>query len=102
MAVVLLLALVWLLAYFRVKLWVWTIVVAAFLGYLTFSGRGNMVAWLIFVPAAAILNVVPLRRMLVSRPLLGLFRKLLPPMSQTEREALEAGTIWWDGELFSG
>ena len=23
-------------------------------------------------------------------------------MSQTEREALEAGTIWWDGELFSG
>jgi len=26
----------------------------------------------------------------------------MPPMSQTEREALEAGTVWWDGELFSG
>jgi len=101
MAVVLLLALVWLLAYFRVKLWVWTTVVAMYLGYLTVAGRGNTVAWLLFV-LAAFLNVVPLRRVLVSRPLLGLFRKLLPPMSQTEREALEAGTVWWDGELFSG
>ena len=33
--------------------------------------------------------------------MLGVFRKVLPPMSQTEREALEAGTVWWDGELFS-
>ena len=30
------------------------------------------------------------------------YRKVMPPMSQTEREALEAGTVWWDGELFSG
>ena len=37
------------------------------------------------------------------RPLLRIrFRKVMPPMSQTEREALEAGTVWWDGELFSG
>jgi hypothetical protein len=27
---------------------------------------------------------------------------MLPPMSRTEREALEAGTVWWDGELFTG
>ena len=45
---------------------------------------------------------MPLRRVLVSRPLYALFRKVLPPMSQTEKEALEAGTVWWDGELFSG
>ena len=32
----------------------------------------------------------------------GVFRKVMPPMSQTERDALEAGTVWWDGELFSG
>src|SRR4051794_17872783 len=55
-----------------------------------------------FAAAAVLLNVVPLRRALVSGPLLGLFRKALPPMSQTEREALEAGSVWWDGELFSG
>src|SRR3990172_7629760 len=42
------------------------------------------------------------RRMLVSRPLLSYVRKVLPPISDTEREALEAGTIWWDAQLFSG
>jgi hypothetical protein len=31
-----------------------------------------------------------------------LYKKMLPAMSQTEREALEAGTVWWEGELFSG
>ncbi len=102
MAFVLLLALFWLLAYFRVKLWAWTIVAAGFLGYWTAAGGGSAAVWLIFVLVAALLNVVPLRRMLLSRPLYGLFRKVLPPMSQTEREALEAGTVWWDGELFSG
>src|SRR5207237_108104 len=41
-------------------------------------------------------------RALHGAPLLRLFRKALPPMSQTEREALEAGSVWWNGELFSG
>ncbi len=98
---VLLLALVWILAYFRIKLWAWTLAAAVFLGYWTVAGGGTA-AWPIFVVAAALLNIVPLRRMLLSRPLFGLFRKVLPSMSQTEREALEAGTVWWDGELFSG
>ena len=43
-----------------------------------------------------------MRRAIVSAPLLKLFRRILPQISQTEREALEAGTVWWDGELFSG
>jgi acyl-CoA dehydrogenase len=51
----------------------------------------------------AIPLVVPaLRRALISDALLRAFRKVMPPMSQTEREAIEAGTVWWDGELFSG
>ena len=29
-------------------------------------------------------------------------KKLIPRLSETERQALEAGTVWWDGELFSG
>jgi hypothetical protein len=48
------------------------------------------------------LNWVPLRRKLVSDGILTAFRRILPPMSQTEREAIEAGTVWWDGDLFSG
>ncbi|HEX7387510.1 MAG TPA: acyl-CoA dehydrogenase [Castellaniella sp.] len=38
----------------------------------------------------------------LSRPLYQVFRRILPRMSDTEREALEAGTVWWDGALFSG
>ena len=52
--------------------------------------------------AAAVLFVPQLRRAVVTGPLFAAFRKILPPMSQTEREALEAGTVWWDGDLFSG
>jgi acyl-CoA dehydrogenase len=49
-----------------------------------------------------LLNVRPLRKALITRPFMKAHRKLLPSMSQTEREALEAGTVWWDGELFTG
>ncbi|MEE4173003.1 MAG: acyl-CoA dehydrogenase [Xanthomonadales bacterium] len=47
-------------------------------------------------------GIKPLRRLLISNRLLGLYRKLLPRMSNTEREALEAGTVWWEGDIFSG
>jgi acyl-CoA dehydrogenase len=49
-----------------------------------------------------LLNVKPMRRALVSAPCLASYRRLLPSMSQTEKEALDAGTVWWDGELFTG
>ena len=55
-----------------------------------------------FVLLAIPFNVPILRRKLISDPVLAAFRKVMPPMSQTEREAIEAGTVWWDGELFSG
>jgi acyl-CoA dehydrogenase len=51
---------------------------------------------------AAPLFLHDLRRSLISDKLLVLFRKQLPEMSVTERIALEAGTVWWDSELFSG
>lgn len=34
--------------------------------------------------------------------ILNTFNKVMPPLSDTEREALESGTVGWDGELFSG
>ncbi|MEO8558045.1 MAG: acyl-CoA dehydrogenase [Rhodospirillales bacterium] len=42
------------------------------------------------------------RRALISRPVMRAIAKALPPMSDTEREAIEAGTVWFDRELFSG
>lgn len=46
--------------------------------------------------------VKPLRRLLISNRLFSIYRKAMPRLSTTEREALEAGTVWWDAELFSG
>ena len=48
------------------------------------------------------LNLSVLRVRFISRPFLRLYKRLLPTMSSTEREALEAGTVWWDGQLFTG
>ncbi len=56
----------------------------------------------LLVVLAIPLNVPPLRRALVSDGVLGVFRRILPAMTSTEREAIEAGTVGWDGELFSG
>lgn len=58
--------------------------------------------WVILLVKSAILFVPPLRKALFMKPMLGYFRAVLPPMSDTEREALEAGTVWWEPELFSG
>lgn len=57
------------------------------------------------VPLVAILlvlNIGGLRRALLTKPVFGLLKKTMPSMSVTEREALEAGTTWWEKELFSG
>ena len=99
-------AVIWALAYFCVPAWVWTIVAAAGLLALGYSGCAPPVvmalAWIIFAILAVLLNPSPLRRALLGASLLGVFRKILPAMSSTEKEALDAGTVWWDGELFSG
>jgi len=47
-------------------------------------------------------SLLRLRRRWLSKPLLAWYRRLLPPMSATERDALDAGSVWWDGQLFSG
>jgi acyl-CoA dehydrogenase len=99
-------AVAWVLAYHRLPAIAWTAVFAIGLGLLTFFMRWPQPAivtlWVLFAAAAILFNPSPIRRALVSRPLLGLFRRILPAMSQTERDAIEAGTVWWDGELFSG
>ncbi|WP_260960895.1 acyl-CoA dehydrogenase [Pseudomonas citri] len=65
-------------------------------------GALMLVLWVLLAAVAAPLLLPDLRRRLFSAPMFDWFRKTLPPMSQTERDAIEAGTVWWDGELFSG
>ena len=73
-------------------------------GYLfsVVAGVGVTVAALLVVAPALLMTIKPLRRALLTSKALGLFRTIMPAMSDTERAAIESGTVWWDAELFSG
>lgn len=107
LAVVLgLIALYWTLLYRGVGLTGFTLVTAAvLLGLYAGGAYGNVgltVAAVLFLPPAILFNLTPLRRAVVTRPIYKLFRKILPEMNRTEREALEAGQVWWEAEMFRG
>lgn len=61
-----------------------------------------LVILMLLVAVGIILGVAEIRRSLITRPIFTMFKKILPPLSDTEREAMEAGDIWWDGDLFQG
>lgn len=61
-----------------------------------------VIFWLLWLAVAIPLALPDLRRKHFTAPLFAWFQKVLPPMSNTEKDAIEAGTVWWDGELFSG
>lgn len=87
-------------AYTGSPLWIWAIA-----GYSLLFGLDAPV-WLTITATvlAIVFNVAPIRRTLVSVPIMKLMDALnfLPTISETERTAIDAGTVWVDGELFSG
>lgn len=84
----------------------WT--TAAFLLLLAWyvSGIQNDMAFLatfvVFGMVATVFGCPAVRRVLLSAPLMKRIAKILPSMGETEKIALEAGTVWFEGELFSG
>ncbi len=99
-------AVLMLLAFFRASIWNWLIAISVIVPVVAMQSRISddalqaiYIALLLFV---LLLGVPFLRRALISSFILKIFRKILPQVSQTEQEALDAGTVWWDGELFSG
>lgn len=105
---VLLIFSVLLLAYYRIPL----LISIAILAGLTFAFTElrhfyEIPAWFrwslgIATVSLAGFAIKPLRRLFISNRLFSVYRKVMPRLSSTEREALEAGTVWWDAELFSG
>ena len=61
-----------------------------------------MIVTTVLILLAAVFGLPPLRRTLLSRFVMPIFAKVLPRLGDTERIALEAGTVWWDADLFSG
>ena len=49
-----------------------------------------------------IVLIAPLRMNMITKPAYKTLAHAMPSMSSTEREALDAGTSWWEKELFMG
>lgn len=79
-----------------------SLALAGFTLYGGFSWPWGLLVWSLWLVPVLLLTMPDWRRRLLSRPLLTRIRKVLPPMSQTERDAIESGGVGWEGELFRG
>jgi acyl-CoA dehydrogenase len=61
-----------------------------------------IVCWIIYFIVILFFCVTPIRHQFLTKPLMQRVKKILPPMSDTEQVALEAGDVWWEAELFRG
>ncbi len=80
------------LFYHRVSLFLSSLILLARTAALGVAGLWSI--WLL-VPLAIILvpfNLTPMRKSMISAPVFRGFRKVMPPMSRTEKEAIDAGT----------
>ena len=90
------------LAYLRVSLLTSSIITAVVLIIGTATDTVSPLIWIIFLVIALPLNVNSFRKQFLTQPLLQIYRGIMPEMSSTEKEAIEAGTTWWDADLFAG
>jgi acyl-CoA dehydrogenase len=92
-------------AYHRSSLRTWaiaTIVTTLVVGLIAQAPWTMVILLIIELAIAVPLLLVDFRRRQISAPLLKLFAKVTPKLSETEQTALEAGTVGFEGELFSG
>lgn len=90
------------LAYLRVSLLTATIAAAVVMTAGWTLDVVGPISWIVFLVIALPLNISAFRQNVISRPLMKVYRGIMPEMSSTEKEAIEAGTTWWEADLFAG
>lgn len=94
------------LAYHRASLPIWTISLVAFLLLLSrlspITFWPMLFSWCIFLVIIIPLYATTWRQKKITQRILNFYLKAMPTMSRTEREALAAGTVGWEGDLFCG
>ncbi|MGE3319964.1 MAG: acyl-CoA dehydrogenase [Candidatus Berkiella sp.] len=101
---IVIMGLIWGAAYYRLPIWAWTALLAGSLvifqlvGFVAWSA---LILWPLLLIIALPLNLGALRKPVTAK-LFHWFRSVLPSMSITEKEAIEAGDVWWEKELFQG
>lgn len=66
------------------------------------SWPAKVVVWVLYLAPMIVFGIPLLRCRLLGEPIFRLYRSSMPAISPTEQAALDAGTTWWDAELFSG
>ncbi|MFT5838775.1 MAG: acyl-CoA dehydrogenase [Flavobacteriales bacterium] len=89
-------------SYFRVTLFNATVAVFSLFVLGSVLGVIGELSWLLFLIIALPLNIESVRKHYISEPILKIYKKIMPEMSSTEKDAIDAGSVWWDGEIFSG
>lgn len=89
-------------SYHRMKLFDATIAMFCALLLGSFAGIVGEITWLLFLAIALPLNIESIRIKYLTQPFMRVYKKIMPEMSSTEKDAIDAGTVWWDGEIFSG
>ncbi|KKW81047.1 acyl-CoA dehydrogenase [Acinetobacter sp. AG1] len=93
----------WAVFYFELNRTIGSIVaIATAIFCAIFITPWSLVVGIPIILMSIILLVAPLREALIAKPAFNILSKAMPSMSITEREALEAGTSWWEKELFMG
>ena len=90
------------MAYSRASLTSFTIAFTALMIIGTFFNVISFFSWILFTVIAIPLNVDDIRKQYITKPLLAMFKGIMPEMSKTEQEAIDAGTTWFEAELFRG
>ena len=91
------------LAFFRASITSWVLAMMVIVPVISiqasFSDNVLMVIGGVLLLFIVFFGIPVLRRTVVSGAVLKIFRKILPQISATEQEAIDAGTVWWDGEF---
>ncbi len=93
-------------AYVGIGTWFWTVGIGATLVLLMLFGHlgilSTLFCWLIFLGVAGFAHLKKQRLQYFTKPLVAILSKRMPAISDTEREAIESGDVWWEKELFCG
>jgi len=90
------------MAYNRASLTTFTVAFAALMAIGTLLDVVSFLGWILFLILALPLNLSKFRKTYISAPILTIFKRIMPEMSSTEQEALDAGTTWFEADLFRG
>jgi acyl-CoA dehydrogenase len=95
-------ALIWVLAYRRAHMYTILISLLVVLFLMSYFFSIAVLPWVALLAVGFFYLAKGIRKQYLTQPIYAFFQRVLPPINRTESEALEAGDVWWEAELFQG